>query len=157
MEGPRLCSRSRCKRALPPLEEYSFKTCEQCREQSRRNMAKKKAKRSAASSSPSPAGTQAASNENVETVDDVADEGAGTGGRGSSIEVAEGGARREEAGQLVMYEDRDALMAAVREGAKKEIDVFNGGFVVAADPSQSPRDIVQMLSMELWKSGYGFK
>lgn len=87
--------------------------CEQCREQSRRSMAKKKAERSAASPSPSPAGT--ASNGNVGTVDDVVDKGAGIGGRGRSIEVAEGEATREEAGQLVMYEDRDALIAAVRE------------------------------------------
>ncbi len=66
-----------------------------------------------------------------------------------------------EAVELIVYEDRDALMAAVREEMKGEVSLFNGGYVVAADTDtqgQSDRELVQAVATEIWRvSGYRFK
>lgn len=66
-----------------------------------------------------------------------------------------------EAVELIVYEDRDALMAAVREEMKGEVSLFNGGYVVAADSDtqgQSDRELVQAVATEIWRvSGYRFK
>lgn len=152
MTPPRICSKGRCKRVLPPPEEYSFKTCEQCREQGRRSMAKKKAERTTASLSPAP---------------DASTTGSSDLGRGSSEGTSPEPANKavlepETAGEpkmeLTMYEDRDSLMAAVREKMKGDIPLFSGGYLVAVDPCQSEREVVQGLAMEMWKvSGYRFK
>ncbi|EIM83537.1 uncharacterized protein STEHIDRAFT_160117 [Stereum hirsutum FP-91666 SS1] len=39
---PRICSKSRCKKILPPESEYTFKTCEKCRACVRKSKAKAK-------------------------------------------------------------------------------------------------------------------
>lgn len=71
------------------------------------------------------------------------------------------GQEDSEAAELVIYNDRDALMAAIGEEMKGEVSLFNGGYVVAADldpQGQSDRELVQVVATEIWKvSGYRFK
>lgn len=70
------------------------------------------------------------------------------------------GQEDSEPAELVVYEDRDALMAAVREEMKGEVSLFNGGYLVEgnSDSGLSDRELVQAVAMEIWKvSGYRFK
>ncbi|KAJ3542994.1 hypothetical protein NM688_g5915 [Phlebia brevispora] len=159
---PRKCSTGHCSNILP--EDYTFKTCERCRESARAYKARRKAAKAAENSnegsrrSPrsSPASSGPTSVEPAET--DACHPTTPCASSRSSIEPLPSIDRsisEDPEFSDITYDDAQALMVALRTAATMDDITFRGRYYISADALISYKERVDQTVKEIWQvTGY---